>query len=47
MAMIERIRNQQTLRLTIIGLGMLGFLIPYDAVIAMIGKLINSGCSRI
>ena len=38
MAMIERIRNQQTLLLTIIGLGMLGFLIPYDAVIAMIGS---------
>ena len=38
MAMIERIRNQQTLLLTIIGLGMLGFLIPYDAVIAMIGN---------
>jgi len=38
MAMIERIRNQQTLLLTIIGLGMLGFLIPYDAVIAMFGN---------
>jgi len=38
MAMIERIRNQQTLLLTIIGLGMLGFLIPYDAVIAMMGN---------
>ena len=38
MAMIERIRNQQTLLLAIIGLGMLGFLIPYDAVIAMFGN---------
>lgn len=38
MAMIERIRSQQTLLLTIIGLGMLGFLIPYDAVIAMFGN---------
>jgi len=38
MGMIESIRNRQTLLLTIIGLGMLSFLVPYDAVIAMLGN---------
>ena len=30
--MIEQIRNRQGLLLVIIGIGMLGFLVPYDAV---------------
>lgn len=34
MSMIEKIRNRQGLLLVMIGLGMLGFLIPYDAVMA-------------
>ena len=38
MGMIESIRNRQTLLLTLIGLGMLSFLIPYDAVIALAGN---------
>lgn len=38
MGMIESIRNRQTLLLTLIGLGMLSFLIPYDAVIALMGN---------
>ena len=41
MGMIESIRNRQTLLLTLIGLGMLSFLIPYDAVIALMGN--NAG----
>ena len=43
MGMIESIRNRQTLLLTLIGLGMLSFLIPYDAVIALMG---NSAASQ-
>ena len=43
MGMIESIRNRQTLLLTLIGLGMLSFLIPYDAVIALKG---NSAASQ-
>ncbi len=38
MGMIESIRNRQTLLLTVIGLGMLSFLVPYDAVIALFGN---------
>ena len=38
MSMIEKIRNRQGLLLVMIGLGMLGFLIPYDAVIALMGS---------
>lgn len=38
MGMIESIRNRQTLLMTLIGLGMLSFLIPYDAVIALFGS---------
>lgn len=37
MAMIDKIRRQKELLLIMIGLGMLGFLIPYDAVMALIG----------
>ena len=43
MGMIESIRNRQTLLLTLIGLGMLSFLIPYDAVIALMGNSNNAG----
>lgn len=38
MAMIEKIRKRQGLLLVMIGLGMLGFLIPYDAVLALFGR---------
>jgi peptidyl-prolyl cis-trans isomerase D len=38
MAMIEQIRNRQGLLLGMIGVGMLGFLIPYDAVLALMGQ---------
>ena len=38
MAMIEQIRNRQRLLLVIIGIGMLGFLVPYDAVLALMGQ---------
>lgn len=38
MAMIEKIRNKQGLLLIMIGLGMLGFLIPYDAVMSLFGR---------
>ena len=36
--MIEQIRNRQGLLLAMIGMGMLGFLVPYDAVLALIGQ---------
>ena len=36
--MIEQIRNRQGLLLVIIGIGMLGFLVPYDAVLALMGQ---------
>ena len=42
MGMIESIRNRQTLLLTLIGLGMLSFLIPHDAVIALMGNTATS-----
>lgn len=38
MSMIEKIRNRQGLLIVMIGFGMLGFLIPYDAVMALIGQ---------
>ncbi len=37
MAMIEKIRRQSWLILTMVGFGILSFLIPYDAVIALFG----------
>ena len=36
--MIEQIRNRQGLLLAMIGIGMLGFLVPYDAVLALMGQ---------
>ena len=36
--MIEKIRNRQGLLLAMIGIGMLGFLVPYDAVLALLGQ---------
>ena len=36
--MIEQIRNRQGLLLVMIGIGMVGFLIPYDAVLALMGQ---------
>jgi len=42
MAMIENIRNRRGLLLVILGIGMLGFLVPFDAVIALTG----GGASR-
>lgn len=42
MSMIEKIQNRQGLLIVMIGLGMLGFLIPYDAVMALFGQ----GASR-
>lgn len=38
MALIEKIRNRQGLLMIMIGLGMIGFLIPYDAVMSMLGQ---------
>jgi len=37
MALIEKIRRQGWLVLTMVGIGIVGFLIPYDAVIALFG----------
>lgn len=37
MAMIERIRKRRGLLMVFIGIGMLGFLVPYDAVMALFG----------
>ena len=36
--MIEKIRNQRGLLIVILGIGMLGFLVPFDAVIALTGQ---------
>ena len=36
--MIDKIRKKKQLLLVVIGIGMLGFLIPYDAVMALFGK---------
>ena len=38
MAMIENIRNRQGLLLVFLGIGMLGFLVPFDAVLALMGQ---------
>ncbi len=38
MALIENIRNRRGLLLGMIGLGMIGFLIPYDAVMSLLGQ---------
>ena len=42
MAMIEKIRKQSWLLLTMIGLGLLSFLVPYDAVMSMFGNTNSS-----
>lgn len=41
MALIENIRKRQGLLLVMIGLGMVGFLIPYDAVMSLFGQGAN------
>lgn len=46
MALIEKIRRQGWLVLTMVGIGIVGFLIPYDAVIALFGGT-NSDIGRI
>ena len=38
MSMIQQIRNRQGLLIVMIGIGMLGFLVPYDAVMALVGQ---------
>ena len=38
MSMIQQIRNRQGLLIVMIGIGMLGFLVPYDAVMALFGQ---------
>jgi peptidyl-prolyl cis-trans isomerase D len=38
MAMIGKIRNMQTLLMVVLGIGMLGFLVPYDAVLSLMGR---------
>lgn len=38
MAMIDKIRKRRKLLFIMIGLGLLGFLIPYDAVLALMGR---------
>ena len=38
MAMIEKIRQQRGLLLVMVGLGLLSFLIPYDAVMSLFGN---------
>jgi peptidyl-prolyl cis-trans isomerase D len=38
MAMIEKIRRQGWLVLVVVGVGIIGYLIPYDAVMALMGK---------
>jgi peptidyl-prolyl cis-trans isomerase D len=42
MALIEKIRNQGWLVLVMVGLGVVGYLIPYDAVMALFGGSSNS-----
>ena len=41
MSMIQQIRNRQGLLIVMIGIGMLGFLVPYDAVMALLGQGTN------
>ncbi|MEZ7977066.1 MAG: SurA N-terminal domain-containing protein, partial [Flavobacteriales bacterium] len=36
--MIENIRNRQGLLMVFLGIGMLGFLVPFDAVLALMGQ---------
>jgi len=38
MALIEKIRRQGWLVLAMVGIGILGFLIPYDAVMSFFGS---------
>ena len=38
MAMIENIRKRRGLLIFFIGIGMLGFLVPYDAVMSLFGR---------
>jgi peptidyl-prolyl cis-trans isomerase D len=38
MAMIENIRNRQGLLMVFLGIGMIGFLVPFDAVLALMGQ---------
>lgn len=47
MAMIDRIRKRRKLLLIVIGIGMLGFLIPYDAVMALFGSGTNATVATI
>jgi peptidyl-prolyl cis-trans isomerase D len=42
MAMIEKIRKQSWLLLTMVGIGLLSFLVPYDAVMSMFGNTNNT-----
>lgn len=42
MALIEKIRNQGWLVLVMVGIGIVGYLIPYDAVMALFGKGSNN-----
>jgi len=42
MAMIEKIRRQGWLVIVLVGIGIVGFLVPYDAVMAMFGNRNNS-----
>ena len=42
MAMIENIRNRQGLLMVFLGIGMLGFLVPFDAVLALMGQGVTS-----
>jgi peptidyl-prolyl cis-trans isomerase D len=41
MSLIERIRKRQGLLIALLGFGMLGFLVPYDAVMALFGRGTN------
>ncbi|MCB0759921.1 MAG: peptidylprolyl isomerase [Flavobacteriales bacterium] len=47
MATIDKIRKQRTLLIILIGIGMLGFLIPYDAVMALVGVGANKPVGEI
>ena len=42
MAMIENIRNRQGLLMVFLGLGMLSFLVPFDAVLALMGQGVST-----
>ena len=47
MAMIDKIRKRKELLIIFIGIGMLGFIIPYDAVIALFGRGANQSVGEI